>query len=132
MRLIAVDLSLAALALAAAFLLPALGALQVSRTALLVIEWMILTTVALTGTLGGAAFALAGKLEATVLGRADRAAGSIVGADHAGASTGALLTGILLVPVFGTAAAAFLLVGLKLLSAALLAATFPGRPGDRT
>jgi hypothetical protein len=116
------------LALAAAFLLPALGALQTSRTALVVVEWVVLVMVALTGVCGGAAFALAGGLQVAVLGRADKAAGSIVGADNAGAASGAFLTGILLVPVFGIAVAAFLLVGLKLLSAALLAATIQWRP----
>ena len=53
-------------------------------------------------------------------GRAGAAAGSVVGADHAGACVGALLSGLLLVPVFGTAAAALLLVGIKLGSAVLL------------
>jgi len=128
LRLIAVDSSLAALALVAAFLLPMLGAMQVSPTAFLLIEWVVLTMVALTGVLGGAAFALAGGLQSAAFGRADRAAGSIVGADHAGASAGALLTGILLVPVLGTTAAAFFLVGMKLASAAVLAAVQVWRP----
>ena len=48
------------------------------------------------------------------------AAGSVVGADHAGACVGALLTGLVLVPVFGTATASLLLVGIKLASAGLL------------
>ncbi|MGB2987319.1 MAG: hypothetical protein WBE26_15750, partial [Phycisphaerae bacterium] len=78
--------------------------------------------VVLTGILGGAAFPLAGGLKVGTSGRAGAAAGSVVGADHAGACLGALLCGILLVPVFGTAAAAFLLAGIKLGSAALLAA----------
>ena len=46
----------------------------------------------------------------------------MVGADHAGACLGALLTGIWFVPVLGTGAAALLLVGMKVCSAGLLAA----------
>jgi hypothetical protein len=119
-RLIAVDLLLAALALGVPFLLPALGALQDTRPALVLVEWAISIMVTLTGVLGGAAFALAGGLQLATTGQPGAAAGSVVGADHAGACVGALLTGTLLVPVFGTAAAAYLLVGLKLASALLL------------
>jgi len=42
-------------------------------------------------------------------------------ARHAGACLGTLLCGILLVPVFGTATAALLLAGMKLVSAGLRA-----------
>ena len=128
LRLIAVDTSLAGLSLAAAFLLPMLGAMQVSPAAFLFIEWVVLAMVTLTGVLGGAAFALAGGLQIAAFGRADKAAGSIVGADHAGASAGALITGILMVPVLGTEVTAFFLVGMKLVSAALLAVTGLWRP----
>ena len=70
--------------------------------------------------LGGAAFALAGRLQLDTTGLPGAAAGSIVGADHAGACLGALLCGILLVPVFGTVATALLLAGIKLSAMALL------------
>ena len=113
---------LALLALVVPLLLPALGGQQSSPFAFALVEWCVSIMVAVTGVLGGAAFALAGRLQFEAIGRAGAAAGSVVGADHAGACLGALLCGILLVPVFGTAAAAFLLAGIKLSSAALLVA----------
>ncbi|MBN2562307.1 MAG: hypothetical protein JXQ75_15385 [Phycisphaerae bacterium] len=119
-RLIAVDVLIALLALAVPFVLPVLGDLQDSRSAFVLVEWAVSIMVGLTGILCGAAFALAGGLQLALTGRVDTAAGSVVGADHAGACLGALLTGILLVPVFGTAAAAYLLVGIKVCSAVLL------------
>ncbi len=120
-RLIALDVLLALFALVVPFVLPALGGLQSSPGALMLVEWCVSIMVALTGVFCGAGFALAGGLQFEVTGRAGAAAGTIVGADHAGACLGALLCGILLVPVFGTAAAAYLLAGIKLGSAALLA-----------
>ena len=119
-RLIAVDVLLALLSLSVPFVLPVLGGLQDTRLAFVLVEVAVSIMVALTGVLGGAAFALAGGLQLAVRGEPGSAAGSVDGADHAGACAGALLTGILLVPVFGTAAAAFLLVGIKLGSAVLL------------
>ena len=122
-RLTVVDVLLAALALSVPLVLPALGTLQAGPLSLVLVEWAVLALVASTGVAGGAAFALAGGLELATVGRAGKAAGHIVAADHAGACAGALLTGILLVPVYGTATAALLLAGMKLVSAALLAAT---------
>jgi len=119
-RLILVDGLLAGLALLAPLLLPLLGRLQETRPTLTAVEWLVSALVALTGLLGGTAFALAGGLQLAVTREAGAAAGSVVGADHAGACLGALATGILLVPVYGTATAAFLLAGMKLASAALL------------
>ncbi len=119
-RLIAVDVLVALLALAAPFALSALAQWQDTRGTFVLVECVVSIMVALTGVLGGAAFAFAGGLRLGQTGRADSAAGSIDAADHAGACLGALLTGILLVPVFGTAVAAFLLVGIKLCSAAFL------------
>jgi spermidine synthase len=119
-RLVIVDLLLAVLALSVPITLPALGAIETGPLAFLLVEWAVWILVALTGTLGGAAFALAGGLQLGTSGRAGEAAGSIVGADHAGACLGALLTGLLLVPVYGTAAAAVILAGMKLVSVGLL------------
>ena len=119
--LIGVDFLLAVLALAAPFALPTLGALQASPSVFLLVELCVSIMVVLTGVLGGAAFALAGRLQLGATGRVGAAAGSVVSADHAGACLGALLCGILLVPVLGTATAAFLLAGLMLTSAGLLA-----------
>ncbi len=119
--LVGVDVLLAILALAIPFLLPMLAALQASPRTFALVEWCVSIMVVLTGLLGGAAFPLAGRLQLGFSGRTGAAAGNVVGADHAGACLGALLCGILLVPVFGTATAAFLLAGMKLTSATLLA-----------
>lgn len=118
--LILVDVLMAALAFAAPIVLVTLGSLQAAPATFMFVEWCISLLVLLTGVLGGAAFALAGGLQVGATGRPGAAAGSVVGADHVGACLGALLCGILLVPVFGTAAAAMLLAGIKLSSVALL------------
>lgn len=122
-RLVAVDVLLAGLALAIPFVLPWLGRMQSASGAFVWVEWVVMLMVAGTGVLGGAAFALAGGLRMVGGSPAAPAAGAIVGADHAGACLGALMTGILLVPAFGTPFAAVLLAGVKITSAALLWAT---------
>jgi len=112
---------LAILALAIPFLLPMLAALQASPRTFALVEWCVSIGVVITGLLGGAVFPLGAHLQFGFTGRTGTAAGSVDAADHAGACLGALLCGILLVPVFGTATATFLLAGMKLTSAALLA-----------
>ena len=119
-RLVLVDVLLVVLALAVPVILPALGALPSGPTVFVLVEACISIMVILTGLLGGAAFTLAGRLRLDMSGRVGAAAGSVVGADHAGACLGALSCGLLLVPVFGITMAAFLLAGIKLGSAALL------------
>ncbi|MFQ5590420.1 MAG: hypothetical protein ACE5HE_04575 [Phycisphaerae bacterium] len=118
--LIVVDMTLSLLALMAPLALAWLGNLPTTPRTLLLVEACISVMVMLTGVLGGAAFAEAALLQLHVDGRRGFAAGTIVGADHAGACLGALLSGIVLVPVFGTCAAAVLVAGMKLSSAALL------------
>jgi hypothetical protein len=76
--------------------------------------------VLLTGLLGGAAFALAGAIALGASGRSGGAAAAVVGADHIGACIGALLCGVLFVPVYGIVVAALLLAAVKLSSALLL------------
>ena len=120
-RLIAVDVLLALLSLLVPLVLPSLGAMQTTPISLVLVEWSVSLLVLITGALGGAAFALAGGLSLGAAGRPGSAAGLVVAADHAGACLGALLTGILLVPVLGTATAAVILAIMKLASAALLA-----------
>lgn len=125
-RLIAVDLAIALLALAAPRLIVGLGRLQDTAAAFPLVEQVISLMVCLTGILCGAAFPLAGALcvaGGTGVEHDGSAAGIVVSSDHAGACLGALLTGILLVPVFGTAAAAYLLMGAKLVSAVALLAS---------
>ena len=119
-RLMVVDLRLGLLALIVPLVLPALGALQGTAVAFVLVEWAVLLLVAVTGVLGGAAFALAGGLQVGLGHEAAAAAGVINGADHAGACLGALLCGLLLVPVMGITATALVLGGLKLGSAGVL------------
>lgn len=125
-RLIVIDGLLGLLALAAPALLRGLGELQTGPTTFTLVEISVSLAVIATGILGGAAFPLAGRLQLDVSGRTGSATGSVVAADHAGACLGALLCGILLVPIFGTPTAALLLGVMKLLCAALLVPTAAG------
>jgi spermidine synthase len=120
-RLIGIDLLLAGLSMLIPFLLPALGAIQTTPTALHLVEWTISLLVAMTGILGGATFAVAGALQQALTPDTARAAGGVVAADHAGACLGALATGVVLVPVLGIPTTAGILVGTKIASAAVLA-----------
>jgi spermidine synthase len=130
-RLIVVDVAIALLAAAIPQVLAALGRLQTASCAFSLVEWTISILMCLTGVVCGAAFPLAGAWlvggrGVVVGGRGGIAAGVVVGADHAGACVGALLTGILLVPVFGTTVAAYVLAGTKLVSAVVLATSSGG------
>jgi spermidine synthase len=116
-----VDAMLAGLAFAVPHTLRWLAGLEAGVAALTIVEVTISTLVALTGLLGGAAFALAGQAQLGLTPRAGAAAGVIVGADHAGACLGALVCGVLLVPVFGLANTAWLLAGVKAVAAVALA-----------
>jgi hypothetical protein len=119
--LFAIDLLLGVLAALVPHVLAILGrSMRVTLS-----EWALLTVVAAVGVLGGGAFAVAGALQLGGEGVA-RASARIVAADHTGACVGALLTGIHLVPILGVAQAAYLLAGMKIGAAGLLAATWRG------
>lgn len=118
--LIVVDLLLAVLAAAAPLVVPVLGRSQAGPASFLAVETTISVLVGLTGGLCGAAFALSSRLQSTA-NRLSASAGTIVSADHVGACLGALLTGVLLVPVYGLLLTSLLLAGLKLVSATFLA-----------
>ena len=128
-RLIAVDLALVGLSASVPAVLPALAALQSNPTTFALVESCIVAMVALTGILGGATFALAGGIQYELSGHRGTAAGRVVGADHAGACLGALVGGVLLVPVFGIVVCAVFLAALKTVSAAwlILAPTPPNQ-----
>ena len=99
-----------------------------------VADWTIqvatFALVAAAGVLGGLVFPLAAAV--TLQGRPGtaRAAGGVDAADNIGACLGALLTGVLLVPLLGVSGACLAVAGLKALSALLVgtAATLPPRP----
>jgi spermidine synthase len=126
-RLIGIDSLLALLAAAVPFVWRALAALQNGPRGFTVVEVCISAVVIATGLLGGAAFTLAGRLQLEFSRGAGPAAGTVVSADHAGACLGALLCGLLLVPVFGVLVTALLLGGVKLVSALLLCVTWRSR-----
>ena len=119
-RLVVVEVLLIGLAAAPPVLLPVLAGWQTTPATLTAIELVLLALVGLTGVLGGATFALAGALQAGAGRSLAGTAGTLIAADHLGACLGALLTGILLVPVFGIATTAGLLAGVKVLSLVLL------------
>lgn len=123
--LIAVDLLLAVLALAIPLVLPGISGQSGERMGAAGAEVAISVFMALAGAVGGAAFALAGAVQVELTREVGPAAGRIIGADHAGACAGALLTGIVLVPVFGIPTTAVLLVAIKLVSGAILTITRP-------
>lgn len=118
--LIVLDLLIALLASLAPVLLAALGSMPGGERALVITEICLSATVLVTGALGGAVFAVAGAIELGMTARPGAAAGAVVGADHVGACLGALLCGIVLVPVLGTVTTVALLAAIKLSSALLL------------
>ncbi len=119
-RMITVDLALAVLAFSAPLVLPALASLQASQSALAAVEWCISLMVALTGFLGGRAFAVSAQLQLHLSGEIAHASAAIVGADHAGACAGALFCGVLLIPVFGIVSTCIILAIIKLATALIL------------
>ncbi len=120
-RLIGIDFLLAILSVLTPTALGYLGNHQSSDAELLLVETTISVLVAANGLLGGAAFALAGRIQLAVSRKVGQSVGAVVSADHAGACLGALLCGVLLVPSFGIGTTAYLLAGLKITSAGLLA-----------
>ena len=118
--LVLVDGALALLAASIPMLLTTLNSLASSAGALRFIEVTISAAVALTGLLGGAAFPLAAALRTALGDSTGHSAAAIEAADHGGACVGALLCGIVLVPVLGTGTAAWTLAAIKVATVLLL------------
>jgi spermidine synthase len=72
--------------------------------------------VVITGVLVGLEFPIAGKLYLMRKGELGITAGTIDSADHAGACIGALLTGVLFVPLFGISGSCVIIAVLNLMS----------------
>ena len=119
-RMITVDLMLVVLASLAPVILPKLASLQASQCTLTTIEWSISLMVAITGFLGGRAFAISARLQLHLSGEVAHSTASIVGADHAGACLGALFCGVLLIPIFGIVSTCIILAIIKLATAFIL------------
>ncbi len=79
-------------------------------------EYLFMILVLITGVLVGLEFPIAGKLYLMRKGELGTAAGTIDSADHAGAFIGALLTGVLFVPLFGISGACVIIAVLNLMS----------------
>ncbi|MBC8555179.1 MAG: hypothetical protein H8D23_36665, partial [Candidatus Brocadiales bacterium] len=79
-------------------------------------EYLFMMLVAVTGVLVGLEFPIAGKLYLTRKGELGTTAGTIDSADHAGAFIGALLTGVLFVPLFGISGSCVIIAVLNLMS----------------
>jgi len=79
-------------------------------------EYMFMILVVITGMLVGLEFPIAGKLYLMRKGELGTTAGTIESADHAGAFIGALLTGILFVPLFGILGSCIIIAVLNLMS----------------
>jgi spermidine synthase len=78
--------------------------------------------VAIAGILGGLAFPLAASVALENRSGASTAAGGLYAADNLGACAGALVTGVLLVPILGVSGACLAVVGMKALSALFVGA----------
>ncbi|MCR4290953.1 MAG: fused MFS/spermidine synthase [Candidatus Scalindua sp.] len=79
-------------------------------------EYLFMILVAVTGVLVGLEFPIAGKLYLMRKGELGTTAGTIDSADHAGAFIGALLTGVLFVPLFGISGSCVIIAVLNLMS----------------
>jgi len=79
-------------------------------------EYLFMILVAITGVLVGLEFPIAGKLYLMRKGELGTTAGTIDSADHAGAFIGALLTGVLFVPLFGISGSCVIIAVLNLMS----------------
>ena len=79
-------------------------------------EYLFMILVVITGVLVGLEFPIAGKLCLVRKGELGTAAGTVDSADHAGAFIGALLTGVLFVPLFGISGSCVIIAVLNLMS----------------
>lgn len=104
----------------AILLVPVLGFLR-GIGADLPVQIVIYLLVAVSGVLGGIVFPLASSVWLSGEESTARAAGAVSAADHLGGSLGALVTGIVLVPVLGIVGTCLLVAIMKGLSAVLTA-----------
>ncbi len=125
-HLAVVDLAMAAVLLAIPLAVRFLSSLQGSSTSQVLVHWLLMSIITITGIMGGLAFPLACQLLAQHRASQPRAAGigAIAGqldaAETFGSAGGALVTGVLMVPALGLTATAITLACWKLTSAATL------------
>jgi spermidine synthase len=95
-------------------------------------EYLFMILVVITGVLTGIEFPIASKLYFLRKGELGATAGTIDSADHTGAFIGAILTGVLFVPIFGITGSCVIIAGLNLMSLLFLVYHFSQkrRAGD--
>lgn len=79
-------------------------------------EYLFMILVVITGVLTGIEFPISSKLYFLRKGELGATAGIIDSADHAGAFIGAILTGVIFVPIFGITGSCVIIAGLNLMS----------------
>ena len=79
-------------------------------------EYLFMILVVITGVLTGIEFPISSKLYFLRKGELGATAGTIDSADHTGAFIGAILTGVLFVPIFGITGSCVIIAGLNLMS----------------
>lgn len=119
--LIVISVWVGLLAAATPLILTGLGHLQHMSRAAPFVEPVIFAMVFVIGLLGGLVFPLAAALLLRSRPAPSRTAGWLEAADHGGACVGALVTGLLLVPVLGLAATCYMLAVLNIAVAGWLA-----------
>ena len=85
------------------------------------VQATVYVLVAATGLLGGLLFPLAASIRLREQAGTARAAGAVDAADHVGGSLGALVTGVVLVPVLGITGTCVAVAAMKALSSLLVA-----------
>lgn len=79
-------------------------------------EYHFMLLVIITGVLTGMEFPISSKLYYTSKGDLGTTAGVINSADHAGAFIGAILTGVIFIPIFGVIGSCVIIISLKIAS----------------
>jgi len=115
--LLALEIGVAAFALALPRLLRSAGAVE----GYVVGKLFFLLVVVIAGAITGAEFPIANAVFMRAGGRMGTSAALTESTDHLGAALGAFLTGVLLLPIFGTVRTCVLLSLINILSAALMA-----------
>ena len=125
--LLALEIVIAAFALALPGLLHAAGTIA----DLAVGKLLFLAVVVAAGFVTGAEFPIANAVFLRAGGKMGTSAALTDSTDHLGAAVGAFLTGVLLIPVFGTVKTCVFLSALNFFSAALVASWLSRRRGGR-
>jgi spermidine synthase len=125
-----IEIIFLALALALPFITGFLSLPGMDELSARVSEFLIYAAVGIVGWAVGAEFTVANKLFCDAGGEMAGSAAATDAWDHIGAALGALLMGVILIPVFGIATSCMILAALKAASLLLLAAALLTMPGE--